>query len=176
MNDRAAICELHFVPSDYLPAKENSNARKRLKKDAVPSVNLVGKATKPSHCLFKIEDRPRQICALCHKNTAFRCEANICKIALCVSPCFSSYHKKIVNSENEKGHENLMKKSKSTFVETQPIELEVQGQSFTIGPEDFDNESDTKNEENIDIVQFELDPFEMKQRKSSSIPRNPPKM
>ena len=114
MNDRAAICELHFEPSDYLPAKEDSTTRKRLKKDAVPSVNpprdssrkifhddpvtskttLIGKATQPSHLLVKIEDGPSpiQICALCHKNTMFRCEANVCKIALCVSPCFRSHH------------------------------------------------------------------------------------
>ena len=115
LHERAAVCELHFLPSDYLSSITEdplSTARKRLRKNAVPSVNppkdsnrrvfhdnpitpkttLVGKASQPMHCLAKIENRPHQICQLCHRNTLFRCEANVCKLPLCVSPCFQSHH------------------------------------------------------------------------------------
>ena len=109
LHERAAVCELHFLPSDYLSSITEdplSTARKRLRKNAVPSVNppkdsnrrafsdkpITPKITQPMHCLIKIEDRPHQICQLCHRNTLFRCEANLCKLPLCVSPCFQSHH------------------------------------------------------------------------------------
>ena len=112
LHDRATICELHFVPSDYssAPGDPNTPNRKRLHKNAVPTVNppknlnrkvfhddtiqpkttLIGKAYQPSHCLVKIVDRTSQICKLCHKNAQFRCEANLCKVELCLSPCFAN--------------------------------------------------------------------------------------
>ena len=109
LHERAAVCELHFLPSDYLSTTTEdplSTARKRLRKNAVPSVNppkdsnqrafhdnpITPKITQPMHCLVKIEDRPHQICQLCHRNTLFRCEANVCKLPLCVFPCFQSHH------------------------------------------------------------------------------------
>ena len=53
--------------------------------------------------------------------------------------------KTFVNSEIEKEPVNLMEKPNSSFVETKPIELEVEGQSFmvqtSIEPDDFHYES-----------------------------------
>jgi hypothetical protein len=75
-----------------------------------------------------------------------------------------------VNSENQKELENLMKKPNFTFVEMQPMELEVKGQSFMI--QTSAEHDDFESEENVDIAKSELDPIEIRQRIIPNILRN----
>ena len=99
----SVVCESHFEPSDFIGDLE----KKKLQKDAIPHVNLiaklsydvlvpnkatlVGKAKQPSHCAVKYEKGFHK-CIICNKRSEFRCEANDCKVSLCLSPCFQSYH------------------------------------------------------------------------------------
>jgi hypothetical protein len=80
--------------------------------------------------------------------------------------------KAFVNSEIQQEPVNLMEKTNSTFVKLQPIELEVEGQSFMIQTSIEPDEFDCESEENVDIVRSELDPIEIKQRKISKVLRN----
>ena len=78
-------------------------------------------------------------------------------------------HKAFVNSEIQKETVNLMEKPNSSSVETQPMELEIEGQSFMI-------QTSIEPEENINIVKSELDPIKIKRRKIPNILRNQSKI
>lgn len=101
----SVVCESHFSPTDFIA----DAVKKKLHKDAIPHVNLessvrlsydvlepnkttlVNKAEQPSHCAVRFENGFRK-CVICNGRTEFRCEANTCKVSLCLSPCFQSYH------------------------------------------------------------------------------------
>ena len=111
------ICQDHFDSSDFIPI----SAKKRLKKDAIPHLNLdpsvivnVPTGSLVTVCLDnQLPPKKRQSkkspfvgqaskhwlsksgtfkkCFVCDEKTDWQCGALICQKAMCLSPCFSKH-------------------------------------------------------------------------------------